>query len=176
MSFAVRTALVGVSSVLLLAGCKEEQRNAYVAPPPPAVTVAPPVAKTVTDYVELTGTTAAVASVQLVARVPGYLQQIHFEDGARVNKGDLLFTIQQDQYQAELDQAQAGAVGAVLVLLGPAAFDQGLQAAMRRAARQRELARDVGQPARLASSIWRAWTHTGMSGWRCCSRAKASSR
>lgn len=107
MSFAVRTALAGVSSILLLAGCKEEQRNAYVAPPPPAVTVAPPVAKSVTDYVELTGTTSAVASVELVARVPGYLREIHFEDGARVKKGDLLFTIQQDQYQAELEQAQA---------------------------------------------------------------------
>ena len=97
---------------LLLAACKDEQRNAYVAPPPPAVTVAAPAVQAVTEYVELTGTTAAVATVQLVARVQGFLEQIHFADGARVKKGDLLFTIQQDTYQAELQQAQAE-VGAV---------------------------------------------------------------
>ena len=39
--------------------------------------------------------------------MPGYLEQIHFEDGALVKKGDLLFTIQQDQYKAQLQQAQA---------------------------------------------------------------------
>ncbi len=43
----------------------------------------------------------------LVARVPGYLEKIHFEDGAIVKKGDLLFTIQQDQYKAQLQQAAA---------------------------------------------------------------------
>ena len=107
MPLAIRFAVTGTLCALLLAGCKEEQRNAYVAPPPPAVSVAPPVVQTVTDYVELTGTTSAVATVQLVARVAGYLQQIHFEDGARVKQGDLLFTIQQDQYQAELEQAQS---------------------------------------------------------------------
>ena len=107
MPLAIRFAVTGTLCALLLAGCKEEQRNAYVAPPPPAVGVAPPVVQTVTDYVELTGTTSAVATVQLVARVAGYLQQIHFGDGARVKQGDLLFTIQQDQYQAELEQAQS---------------------------------------------------------------------
>ncbi len=107
MSPVARITFTGMAVMLLLAGCKDEQRNAYVAPPPPPVVVAPPVQQTVTDYVELTGTTSAVASVQLVARVPGYLEQIHFGDGARVKQGDLLFTIQQDQYQAELQQAQS---------------------------------------------------------------------
>jgi RND family efflux transporter MFP subunit len=111
------TALVGVSAAaLLLAGCKEEQRNAYVPPPPPAVTVAHPEVRTVTDYVELTGTTAATNTVQLVARVEGYLEQIHFQDGQRVKQGDLLFTIEQDQYQAKLEQArsQVGSIQAQL--------------------------------------------------------------
>lgn len=107
MPLAIRFAVTGTLCALLLAGCKEEQRNAYVAPPPPTVGIAPPVVQTVTNYVELTGTTSAVATVQLVARVAGYLQQIHFGDGAQVKKGDLLFTIQQDQYQAELEQAQS---------------------------------------------------------------------
>ena len=108
----LRTTLIGAVGLLLLAGCKEEQRNAYVAPPPPPVTVATPTVQTVTDYVELTGTTSAVATVQLVARVAGFLEQVHFADGARVKQGDLLFTIQQDTYQAQLQQAQSE-VGAV---------------------------------------------------------------
>ena len=48
----------------LLAGCKDEQRNAYVAPPPPPVTVAAPEVRTVTDFIELTGTTQAIATVR----------------------------------------------------------------------------------------------------------------
>lgn len=91
----------------LLAGCKDEQRNAYVAPPPPPVTVAAPEMRTVTDYIELTGTTQAIATVDLVARVQGFLEQVHFQDGAPVKKGDLLFTIQQNTYQAQLQQAQS---------------------------------------------------------------------
>ena len=92
---------------LLVAACDDGERNAYVAPPPPAVTVARPVVQTVTDYIDLTGTTSAVATVQLVARVEGFLEQIHFQDGQRVKQGDLLFTIQQDTYQAQLQQAQS---------------------------------------------------------------------
>ena len=91
----------------LLAACKDEQRNAYVAPPPPPVTVAAPEVRTVTDYIELTGTTQAIATVDLVARVQGFLDQVHFQDGASVKKGDLLFTIQQNTYQAQLQQAQS---------------------------------------------------------------------
>jgi RND family efflux transporter MFP subunit len=53
------------------------------------------------------GNAAAFDSVRLVARVPGWLERIHFQDGAVVRQGDLLFTIQQDQYQAQLRQAQA---------------------------------------------------------------------
>ena len=60
-----------------------------------------------TEYVELTGNAASVNTVKLIARVEGYLEQIHFADGAIVKKGDLLLTIQQDQYTAQLVQAEA---------------------------------------------------------------------
>jgi len=63
--------------------------------------------QSVADYVEITGNAAAVNAVKLVARVEGYLEQIHYEDGQLVKKGDLLFTIQQDQYKDQLQQAQA---------------------------------------------------------------------
>ena len=66
-----------------------------------------PKVETVNETLTATGNAEAVAQVMLVARVPGYLEKIHFEDGAIVKKGDLLFTIQQDQYKAQLQQAQA---------------------------------------------------------------------
>jgi multidrug efflux system membrane fusion protein len=78
---------------------------------PPAVTVASPLVRKVTDHLDFTGNTAAINSVTLVARVEGYLEQIHFADGGRVKEGDLLFTIQQDQYEAQLKQAEAQVAG-----------------------------------------------------------------
>jgi RND family efflux transporter MFP subunit len=72
--------------------------------PIPVVT---PRTQSVSSYVEVTGNAASVNAVKLIARVEGYLDQIHYEDGQFVKKGDLLFTIQQDQYKDQLQQAQA---------------------------------------------------------------------
>src|SRR5580698_5457178 len=91
---------------LALAGCSES-RNAYVPPPPPKVVVTQPVQKPVTLYLELTGNTAPFRTVQLVARVQGYLETIDYKDGAAVTKGTQLFGIERDVYQAQLDQAMA---------------------------------------------------------------------
>ncbi len=96
----------GISLLLLalVVACKE--KTTYAPPPPPKVTVAQPVQQTVTDYLELTGNTQAVNTVQLVARVAGYLEKVFFQDGQLVKKGQLLFLIQQDTYQARLQQAE----------------------------------------------------------------------
>ena len=78
------------------------------APAAAPVPVAKPKTMNVSDTIELTGTTEAVASGPAGGtRPPGYLDQIPFEDGAPVKKGDLLFTIQQNTYQAQLEQAQS---------------------------------------------------------------------
>ncbi len=87
-----------------LAGCKEKLPP---PPPPPAVTVVQPVQRTITDYLELTGTTQAIQTVQLVARVSGYLEKVLFQDGQIVKKGQLLFLIQQNTYQDTLRQNEA---------------------------------------------------------------------
>jgi RND family efflux transporter MFP subunit len=94
-------ALVGI----LLAACGEKTR--YTPPPPPAVTVAQPVRRLVTDNLDLTGNTQAVKTVQLQARVAGYLEKIFFQDGQSVKEGQLLFLIQQNTYQDNLRQAEA---------------------------------------------------------------------
>jgi membrane fusion protein, multidrug efflux system len=99
-------AVLPAIAVLALAGCSES-RNAYVPPPPPKVVVAQPLQKPVTLYLELTGNTAPFRTVQLVARVQGYLETIDYKDGAAVTKGTQLFGIERDVYQAQLDQAMA---------------------------------------------------------------------
>ena len=91
---------------VLLASCGREQQQA-AAPPPPAVTVAKPVQKTVTDYDEYVGRFVAVNTVEVRARVSGYLDGVHFQDGQLVHQGDLLFTIDKRPFQNTLDQARA---------------------------------------------------------------------
>jgi len=89
----------------LLAACGQSQQAA--APPDPAVTVAPPVSKTVVDQDEYVGRFVAVDAVDIRARVTGYLDQVHFTDGQMVKQGDLLFTIDRRPFQTALDQAKA---------------------------------------------------------------------
>jgi len=81
------------------------------------VPVVLPRLQSVTNYVEITGNAAAVNDVKLVARVEGYLDQIHYQDGQFVKKGDLLFTIQQAPYKQQLEQAHAQVLTAQASLL-----------------------------------------------------------
>ena len=88
-----------------LAGCARAPSEAPAAAPMP-VTVSYPVERDVTDYADFTGRTAAVDSVEVRARVWGYLDKVNFKEGALVKKGDVLFEIDPRPYQAELDQAK----------------------------------------------------------------------
>ncbi len=94
------------AATVALAGCNGSN-NAYAPPPPPKVAVAQPLVKPVTLYLNLTGNTSPFNSVDLVARVQGFLTDIDYTDGSAVKAGDKLFGIERDQYQAQLDQANA---------------------------------------------------------------------
>ncbi len=100
-----RRVLLAAFILLPVAGC--ENSNTYVPPPPPQVTVSQPVHGAVAAYLEFTGNTQAIHSVQLRARVEGYLEKILFKEGDVVNEGQLLFVIQQNTYRAKLKEAQA---------------------------------------------------------------------
>lgn len=91
---------------LAIAGCERSESQA-AAPPPPQVTVARPVTKTVVDQDEYVGRFTAVDAIEVRARVSGYLDSIHFKDGQTVKKGDLLFTIDRRPFQIAADQARA---------------------------------------------------------------------
>ncbi|WIW45178.1 efflux RND transporter periplasmic adaptor subunit [Bradyrhizobium sp. 62B] len=102
--------LCAAASVAVLAGC--EDKNTFVAPPPPKVDVATPVQRPVTRYIEATGNTAPIKNVDLVARVQGFLQSIDYQDGSFVKQGTQLFTIEPETYKLKLEQAQAAETGA----------------------------------------------------------------
>ena len=121
------TALLG--SAVLLASAQQQ---------PPVVTVAKPVVREIVEDDEFVGRFEAVDEVAIRSRVSGYLDEVHFKDGAIVNKGDLLFTIDQRPYQAALRRGQvAGGRGDE-----PARIHQD-------AARPRRRAGQVRQPLRV---------------------------
>jgi RND family efflux transporter MFP subunit len=88
-----------------------------VTPPPPAVMVAQPIERQVTDYQIFTVRTEAVESVDIKARVTGYLQEILFKDGSDVDAGDVLFKIDDRPYKAALDEATANVAYAKAALV-----------------------------------------------------------
>src|SRR5437899_10208950 len=95
---------VALAIVLVLASCGSRPAP---TPPPPKVKVVQPVAREITEWDEYTARLDAVDSVEVRPRVSGYLQSIHFQDGAIVKKGDLLFLIDPRPYEAALHRAEA---------------------------------------------------------------------
>ncbi len=94
----------GAASLLLLAGCGRE--NQFVAPPPPPVVVEPPYQGEVTVYTPVAGQTRARDTVEIRARVKGYLESVDFKPGSLVEQGKLLFTIEPQTYEAALQSAE----------------------------------------------------------------------
>src|SRR5271155_3552560 len=75
--------------------------------PPPAVSVSPAVSRQVTETGDFIGRIIAIDKVDVVARVPGFIEQRNFTEGQQVKTGDLLFRIEPDTYKAAVDQQQA---------------------------------------------------------------------
>ena len=91
---------------LALTGCAPVA-SAPVAPPPVSVAVSCPVQREVTDYADFTARTTAVDSVEVRARVWGYLKKVNFKEGAMVKKGDVLFELDPRPYEAEYNRGLA---------------------------------------------------------------------
>jgi len=96
--------------VAAVAACGQDNR--YAAPPPPKVTVTAPIEQEVIRYFEATGNTAAINTVDLVARVQGFVQAISYTDGDYVKKGTSLFTIEPQPYKLKVESAQASVASA----------------------------------------------------------------
>jgi multidrug efflux system membrane fusion protein len=92
--------------VVVFAGCgKPEARKG--PPPPPRVVTVLPEEREVLEYEDLPGRIDAIEDVEIKARVTGYLNKVEFKEGSEVKKGDLLFSIDPREYQAEVDSANA---------------------------------------------------------------------
>lgn len=112
-----KTAMAALAAVLLLAtACDDADLQSQAAsggaPPPPTVTVSAPLVQPLIEWDEFTGRFEAVEDVVVRARVTGYVQEIHFEDGQMVEKGQLLFTIDPRTYEADVAAANADLIAA----------------------------------------------------------------
>jgi len=86
-------------------GCGKQAQQ--LTPTPPTVSVIQPVEREVVEWDEYTGRLESPETVEIRARVSGYLDKVHFKEGKEVKKGDLLITIDRRPYQAEFDRADA---------------------------------------------------------------------
>jgi len=93
--------------VSLLFGCSKNENPNAKAPPKPVIVASQPVQQEIVEWDEYTGRLQAVESVEIRARVSGYLKRIAFKDGGKVKKGDLLFIVDPRPYIAQLHQASA---------------------------------------------------------------------
>lgn len=98
---------VVVAGLVVLASACTSSSSQPQSPPPPTVSVSAPLEEAVTQYDEFTGRFRAVERVEVRARVDGYLEEIRFTDGELVEKGDVLFVVDQRPYRIALEQAQA---------------------------------------------------------------------
>ncbi len=101
-------------AALALAACGQDNR--YAAPPPPKVSVATPVEQEVTNYFESTGNSAAINTVDLVARVQGFVQGINYTDGDFEKQGTSLFIIEPEPYRLKVESAKASVISAKATL------------------------------------------------------------
>ena len=102
---AVKSWSVLLLMVVAVPGCGKP--NAYIEPPPPEVTVTTPVQRTVTEYLEFSGMTQPMETVEIRARVKGFLKEKHFLEGAEVKQGQLLLVIDEETFQIQLDAARS---------------------------------------------------------------------
>lgn len=98
--------VVMIGIVVLISACTSSSSQPQ-APPPTTVSVSSPLEEVVTQYDEFTGRFRAVERVEVRPRVDGYIEEIRFTDGEFVEKGDILFVVDQRPYRIALEQAQA---------------------------------------------------------------------
>jgi RND family efflux transporter MFP subunit len=122
-----------------MTGCSPPAPAVTETPPPP-VSVSQPVSREVTDYDDYEGRIAAVETVEVRARVRGYIVKVNFKDGDFVKKGDMLFEIDPRPYKASLDAADAQKAGADAALdLAKKEYDRALTLLRSRATSREEV-------------------------------------
>lgn len=141
-----RRLLVTASLALLAAGCGGGGGGAPGGPPPAGVGVAEVLVEPVVEWDDFTGRIQAVNTVELKPRIAGYLDAVHFEEGAIVQAGDLLITIDDREYKAAADSQRAAVIRAeTRVVLARQDLDRAATLADARAVSAEELERRDGE-------------------------------
>lgn len=99
--------VISMLAVTLLAACSDEQKPQQMVPPPAAVTVRKPIQREVADWDEYSGHLQSPETANIQARISGLIEKSLFKEGALVNKGDVLFVIDDRSFKADLDVKQA---------------------------------------------------------------------
>ena len=120
---------LAVFSTFFAVACEDSKTAVKVLPPPPAVDVVSVVKSKVAPVNEFIGQTKAQDTVDLVARIEGFLTKRNFIEGQMVKSGDLLLQIEKDQYDADVEKAQ-GALAAVQAKLKDAQITYDRQATL----------------------------------------------
>jgi membrane fusion protein (multidrug efflux system) len=105
-----------VSLTALFAACSEKQPDKAPAPPPPEISVVETRAEDVPIYLEFVGQTGGLKDIAIRARVEGFLEGIHFQEGANVNKGDLLYTLESQPFEEKVAARQSNVAEAETML------------------------------------------------------------
>ncbi len=139
--FSILYYILGIALILFGTGCGDQASMAAppTTPPPPVVTVAPVVQEDVTKVYELVGRTGAKKTVNIVARVQGYLEKRTFKAGEDVKKGDLLFVIEQEPYEIKVRAAKAGFADAKAALQNAQTYLRRLSSVRKGAVSQTDL-------------------------------------
>ncbi len=141
----IHALLVSAFAAALSSSCRRPG-NVYIPPPPPEVTVAPPERRTLPITLDLTGTTRGVAAVDIRARVRGFVEKKHVEDGQVVEAGQLLFTIDPREFAAAVGQAAADLEAHKAALwLAELGLERTLNAQKQQAATQHEVDRATAE-------------------------------
>lgn len=142
----------GLLVVMASAGC--EKPNTYAPPPAPKVTVATPHSQQVQEYYTAVAQTRALNRVELRARVNGYLNGVHFNDGDTVEQGQLLFEIDRAPFEATLRSAEAALAKAKAQLnLADRQLARTEPLVSRQAVSQNELDEIIAQQAAAAADV-----------------------
>ncbi len=130
-------------------GCSQAS-NEYVEPPPPEVTYANPIEAPITPFIDQNGVTEAANEAEVQSRVRGFLKSIEFQPGQSVKQGDLLYTIERDEYEAAVESATAAVETAVAAIAVAEASVKTAEASVLKATQ--DLDREERLKARQASS------------------------
>src|SRR6266403_3350902 len=151
----------GAFVILPFVGLTACEQNSFVPPPPPKVDVGVPAKRSITRFLEATGNTAPIKSVDLVARVQGFLQSINYQDGSFVKQGTTLFTIEPETYKLKLEQAQAAEVGAqATVKQSEADFKRQMELVQKQAVSQSTLETSTSTRDNAQASLQQAQANT----------------